>query len=228
MLAPRAVDGLERKALGHSAGQNPGSSSHHYHAPELKKVLQGLGHLRGATSELSPGTPLMWRYVEMRLAWTATRLPPTPINKEDSELGHRNPVPKGLTHLNASRTKGKVNSSVLLGSNCLWSGDRLSCLLPGRSLFDLNSTSSGCKEPTDKKATVPLPSSVSPVSVLLLPGAPECGEHKGKGLDTETETWELHKVPFEELAATRHKGPEANRICKQDLGIWRTRGFSLT
>lgn len=41
-------------------------------------MVQGLGQRRGACSEFSPGIPFMWRKVEMRLACTATRLPPTP------------------------------------------------------------------------------------------------------------------------------------------------------
>lgn len=46
--------------------------------PGLKKVVQGLGQRRGACPEFSPGSPFMCRKVEMRLACTATRLPPTP------------------------------------------------------------------------------------------------------------------------------------------------------
>lgn len=52
--------------------------------PGLKKVVQGLGHRRGACSEFSPGVPFMWRKVEMRLACTATRLPPTPVETCES------------------------------------------------------------------------------------------------------------------------------------------------
>lgn len=46
--------------------------------PGLKKVVQGLGQRRGVCSEFSPGIPFMCRKVEMRLACTATRFPPTP------------------------------------------------------------------------------------------------------------------------------------------------------
>lgn len=50
--------------------------------PGLKKVVQGLGQRRGACSEFSPGIPFMCRKVEMRLACTATRLPPTPAERQ--------------------------------------------------------------------------------------------------------------------------------------------------
>lgn len=50
--------------------------------PGLKKVVQGLGQRRGACSEFSPGIPFMCRKVEMRLACTATRLPPTPVERQ--------------------------------------------------------------------------------------------------------------------------------------------------
>lgn len=50
--------------------------------PGLKKVVQGLGQRRGACSEFSPGIPFMCRKVEMRLACTATRLPPTPAETD--------------------------------------------------------------------------------------------------------------------------------------------------
>lgn len=49
--------------------------------PGLKKVVHGLGQRRGVGSEFSPGMPFMWRKVEMRLACTATRLPPTPAER---------------------------------------------------------------------------------------------------------------------------------------------------
>lgn len=44
-------------------------------------MVHGLGQRRGACSEFSPGIPFMWRKVEMRLACTATRLPPTPAER---------------------------------------------------------------------------------------------------------------------------------------------------
>lgn len=48
-----------------------------YMTAALLQVRAG-GAWRGTCSEFSPGIPFMWRNVEMRLACTATRLPPTP------------------------------------------------------------------------------------------------------------------------------------------------------
>lgn len=71
--------------------------------PGLKKVVQGLGQRRGACPEFSPGMPFMWRKVEMRLACTATRLPPTPAEAQrtldmgggmSGEGGTRSPIPR--------------------------------------------------------------------------------------------------------------------------------------
>lgn len=58
-------------------------------------MVQGLGQRRGACSEFSPGIPFMWRKVEMRLACTATRLPPTPAETEDLRHGGRDESPGG-------------------------------------------------------------------------------------------------------------------------------------
>ncbi len=51
-----------------------------------KKVLYGFGQSLDAwycvLSWNSPGLPCWWRAVESRLAWTATKLPPTPKTKQ--------------------------------------------------------------------------------------------------------------------------------------------------
>lgn len=57
-------------------------------------MVQGLGQRRGACSEFSPGIPFMWRKVEMRLACTATRLPPTPAETKDLRRGGRDESPE--------------------------------------------------------------------------------------------------------------------------------------
>lgn len=57
-------------------------------------MVQGLGQRRGACSEFSPGIPFMWRKVEMRLACTATRLPPTPAETKDLRHGGEGRVPR--------------------------------------------------------------------------------------------------------------------------------------
>jgi len=97
--------------------------------PELQKVLQGVGHLRGAVAELSPGIPPMCRYVEMRLACTATRLPPTPADKERA-------VSRGLTH---REEKELLSTASRSGTARCWNN-------AGQSIFDPKSTFAGCKE----------------------------------------------------------------------------------
>lgn len=57
-------------------------------------MVQGLGQRRGTCSEVSPGIPFMWRKVEMRLACTATRLPPTPTETKRPQTRGERRVPK--------------------------------------------------------------------------------------------------------------------------------------
>lgn len=70
-------------------------------------MVQGLGQRRGACSEFSPGIPFMCRKVEMRLACTATRLPPTPAG------AHR-----GLD----CEVLGKSRQEAILLLSFIWSG----------------------------------------------------------------------------------------------------------
>lgn len=53
----------------------------HRNLLEPKKEVQGVGHFLGEGLGSPMGRQFMWRKVEIRLACTATRLPPTPLVK---------------------------------------------------------------------------------------------------------------------------------------------------